>query len=329
MSAGTAPAEARTRGSIARRFLARPEGPSIVFLVVLCLALSVMVDGFLTSGNVQSILAQVSVLGIMALAVNQVILSGEIDISVGSLLAVATFAVGAVAEATGGLVLPLLAGLAVGGAVGALNGALATWARIPSIIVTLGTLSVLRGALLFVAASTVLSVPASSRVLGQGSVVGVQVSVLMLLLVFLVFEFLSRNSTWGRNVFAIGGNEKAARYAGLRVERVKFIAFVLVGLCTGFAATIFLGQIGQVQATAATGFELQVIAAVVVGGTSITGGKGSNLAPLVGAILIGVILNAMTLLSVPGTLIDLVNGALILLAISTDALRRRLLRSQR
>lgn len=327
MSTGTVSAEARARGSMVRRFLARPEGPSIVFLVLLCLVLSAAVDGFLTSGNIQSILSQASVLGIIALAVNQVILSGEIDISVGSLLAVATFAVGTVAEATGGLLLPLLAGLAVGGAVGALNGALATWARIPSIIVTLGTLSVLRGALLFVAASTVLSIPSSSRVLGQGSIGGIQLSVLMLLLVFLLFEVLSRHSTWGRDVFANGGNESAARYAGLRVERTKFLAFVLVGLCTGFAATIFLGQIGQIQATAATGFELQVIAAVVIGGTSITGGKGSNAAPLIGAVLIGVILNAMTLLSVPGTLIDLVNGALILLAISTDALRRRLLRS--
>lgn len=312
-----------------RRFLTRAEGPSVVFLVFLCLILSSTVEGFLTYGNVQSILTQASVLGIVALAVNQVILSGEIDISVGSVLAVATFVIGKVAESTGGLVLPLLAGLAVGAAVGTINGVLATWARIPSIIVTLGTLSVLRGALLFVAASTVLTIPPSSRFLGTGSVGGIQVSVMALLVVYVLFEILSRHSTWGRDVLAIGGNETAARYAGLRIRWTKFLAFVAVGLCTGFAAAIFLGQVGQVQATAATGFELQVIAAVVVGGTSITGGKGSNTAPLVGALLIGVILNAMTLLSVPGTLIDLVNGALILLAISLDVIRRRLLRSAR
>jgi ribose/xylose/arabinose/galactoside ABC-type transport system permease subunit len=308
-----------------RGLFLRAEGPSLAFLVLLFAVLALSVDGFLNPSNVQSILAQVSVVGIVALSLNQVILSGEIDISVGSVLAVSAFVVGRVAEATGGLLLPLAAGLLVGGLAGVVNGVLVTWGRVPSIIVTLGTLNVLRGGLLFFAASIVLNVPPSSRVLGQGAVGGVQMSVLMLLGVYLLFEFLSRHTTWGRDVLAVGGNETAARYAGVRVGRTRFLAFVAAGLATGFAATVFLGQIGQVQATAATGFELQAIAAVVVGGTSIAGGRGSNLAPLVGAVLIGMILNAMTLLSVPGTLIDLVLGALILAAISTDALRRRLL----
>jgi ribose/xylose/arabinose/galactoside ABC-type transport system permease subunit len=279
----------------------------------------------LSPANVENVLAQVSVVGIVALALNQVILSGEIDISVGSVLAVAAFAVGRVAEATGGLLLPVLAGFLVGAIAGVVNGVLVTWLRIPSIIVTLGTLNVLRGGLLFFAASTVLNVPSSSRLLGQGTVGGVQVSILLLLFVYLIFEILSRHTTWGRNVLAVGGNETAARYAGVGVRRTRFLAFVATGLATGFAASIFLGQIGQVQATAATGFELQAIAAVVVGGTSIAGGRGSTLAPLVGAVLIGIMYNAMTLLSVPGTVIDMVVGALILLAISMDALRRRVL----
>lgn len=303
----------------------RPEAPSVLFLVLLGLVLSLTVDGFLTPANIESILAQVSVVGIVALALNQVILSGEIDISVGSALAVTAFVVGVVAESTGGIVLPLAAGLAAGGAIGAVNGALSTWGRVPSIIATLGMLNVLRGGLLLVAASAVLNVPDSSRVLGQGSVAGVGIPAVLLILTYVGFELLNRHSTWGREVLAVGGNERAARYAGLRVEWIRFRAFVVAGLCTGFAGAIYLGQIGQIQATAATGFELQAIAAVVVGGTSITGGRGSTLAPLVGAVLIGVILNALTLLSVPPSYIDLFVGALILLAISGDALRRRLL----
>jgi ribose/xylose/arabinose/galactoside ABC-type transport system permease subunit len=114
--------------------------------------------------------------------------------------------------------------------------------------------------------------------------------------------------------------------AGLRVDWIRFRGFVLVGICVGIAAMVYVGQIGQVQATAATGFELQPIAAAVVGGTSIAGGRGSNLAPIVGALLIGVILNALTLLSVLGTYVDLVMGGLILAAILTDVLRRRLMR---
>lgn len=325
MSTSIAKVGSGSRESRLQGLLLRPETPSLVFLVLLVLVLSLTIDSFLTASNVGNTLAQVSVVGIVALALNQVILSGEIDISVGSALAVTAFATGVVAEATGGIVLPLAAGLAVGGAIGAVNGVLSTWGRVPSIIATLGMLNALRGGLLLVAASAVLDVPSSSRVLGQGSVAGVGVPVLMLALTYVVFELVNRHSTWGREVLAVGGNEKAARYAGLGVEWIRFRTFVAAGVCTGFAGAIYLGQIGQIQATAATGFELQAIAAVVVGGTSITGGRGSTLAPLVGAILIGVILNALTLLSVPPAFIDLFVGALILLAISTDALRRRLL----
>lgn len=327
MSAETSAVSVRANNSVLHRILVRAEGPALIFLIVLFVVFSLTVDGFLSYNNLQGVLAQVSVVGIVALALNQVIISGEIDISTGSLLAVCTFALGLVAAITGGVLLPLMAALAVGAAIGTINGVLSTWGRMPSIIVTLGMLSVLRGGLLFFGASTVLDIPSSSRVLGQGAVGGVvPVSILMLLLVYAFFQTLNRHSIWGRDVMAIGGNENAARYAGLRIEWTRFIAFVGVGLCTGLAAMIFLGQIGQVQATAATGFELQAIAAVVVGGTSILGGKGSTLAPLIGAVLIGMILNTMVLLSIPGTLVDLVTGALILLAISTDAIRRQVLK---
>jgi ribose/xylose/arabinose/galactoside ABC-type transport system permease subunit len=268
----------------------------------------------------------VAVLGTIALAVNQVILCGEIDISTGSMMGLCAVAAGAVATSTGGLLLPLLAGVAVGALAGAVNGLLVTFGRIPSIIVTLGMLYALRGVILLVTGGTwITGIPSETRVLGTGSVLGIEYPVFVLLILFLVMELVSRHSTWGRNVFAVGGNRRAARFAGLPIDRTRFLAFVLVGVFVGIASIIYLGRAGSVQTNTGTGLELQVVAAVVIGGTSISGGRGSALAALTGAVLIGVILNGLILLGVPGTWQQAVLGALILLAVATDVVRRRLI----
>ena len=322
------PAEgsAGTRSDVFRRFIARPEAPALVFLAVLLVVFSLSSDKFLSGSNLESILTSVAVLGTIALAVNQVILAGEIDISTGSMMGLCAVAAGAVATSTGGLILPLLAGVAVGELAGAVNGLLVTAGRIPSIIVTLGMLYALRGVILLVTGGTwITGVPDEARVLGTGSVLGISVPVLVLLGLFVVMEAVSRHSTWGRNVFAVGGNRRAARFAGLPIERTRFLAFVLVGVFVGIASVIYLGRAGSVQTNTGTGLELQVVAAVVIGGTSIAGGRGSTLAALTGAVIIGVILNGLILLGVPGIWQQGVLGALILLAVATDVLRRRLL----
>ncbi|HEY9422063.1 MAG TPA: ABC transporter permease [Thermoanaerobaculia bacterium] len=322
------PAEgsAGTRSDGFRRFIARPEAPALVFLAVLLVVFSLSSDKFLSGSNLESILTSVAVLGTIALAVNQVILAGEIDISTGSMMGLCAVAAGAVATSTGGLILPLLAGVAVGALAGAVNGLLVTAGRIPSIIVTLGMLYALRGVILLVTGGTwITGIPDEARVLGTGSVLGISVPVLVLLVLFVVMEAVSRHSTWGRNVFAVGGNRRAARFAGLPIERTRFLAFVLVGVFVGIASMIYLGRAGSVQTNTGTGLELQVVAAVVIGGTSIAGGRGSTLAALTGAVIIGVILNGLILLGVPGIWQQGVLGALILLAVATDVLRRRLL----
>ena len=317
-------AELRTTGL--RRFLLRPEAPALLFLGALLVVFSVTADRFLSPSNLEAIVVQVAVLGIVALGVNQVVLCGEIDISVGSMLGLCAVAVGTVAEGSGGLVLPLLAGILVGTAAGALNGVLVTLGRIPSIIVTLGMLYALRGLVLLVTGGTwITNVPDATRVLGLSSFLGVGLPAFVLAFVFVVVSLLSRHSTWGRDVLAVGGNRRAARLAGLAVDRTRFWSFVLVGALTGLAATIFVGRTGSVQTNSGEGLELQVVAAVVIGGTSIAGGRGSPLAALTGAVLIGVILNGMILVGVPGLWQSAVLGALILLAVCTDALRRRYL----
>jgi len=305
--------------------MVRPEAPALVFLAVLVAAFTLTSDKFLSATNLEAILVSVAVLGTVALAVNQVILCGEIDISTGSMMGLCAVAAGAVAVSYGGLILPLLAGVAVGALAGAVNGFLVTIGRIPSIIVTLGMLYALRGVILLVTGGTwITGIPESARVLGTGSILGVGYPVILLFVLFLIVELVSRHSTWGRNVFAVGGNRRAARFAGLPINRVRFLAFVLVGVFVGIASVVYLGRAGSVQTNTGTGLELQAVAAVVIGGTSISGGRGSSLAALTGAVLIGVILNGLVLLGVPGIWQQAVLGALILLAVATDVLRRRL-----
>jgi len=305
--------------------MVRPEAPALLFLAVLGAAFTLTSDRFLSATNLESILVSVAVLGTIALAVNQVILCGEIDISTGSMMGLCAVAAGAVAVSYGGLILPLLAGVGVGALAGAVNGFLVTVGRIPSIIVTLGMLYALRGVILLVTGGTwITGIPESARVLGTGSIFGVGYPVILLFVLFLIMELVSRHSTWGRNVFAVGGNRRAARFAGLPIDRVRFLAFVLVGVFVGVASVVYLGRAGSVQTNTGTGLELQAVAAVVIGGTSISGGRGSSLAALTGAVLIGVILNGLVLLGVPGIWQQAVLGALILLAVATDVLRRRL-----
>jgi ribose/xylose/arabinose/galactoside ABC-type transport system permease subunit len=318
--------EGGTIGTALRRWMVRPEAPALVFLAVLVVAFTLSSNEFLSGSNLESIIVSVAVLGTIALAVNQVILCGEIDISTGSMMGLCAVAAGAVATSTGGLILPLLAGVAVGALAGAVNGVLVTLGRIPSIIVTLGMLYALRGVILLVTGGTwITGIPKETRILGTGSMLGIHYPVFVLLILFVVMELVSRHSTWGRNVFAVGGNRRASRLAGLPIDRVRFLAFVLVGVFVGIASIIYLGRAGSVQTNTGTGLELQVVAAVVIGGTSISGGRGSTLAALTGAVLIGVILNGLILLGVPSIWQDAVLGALILLAVATDVLRRQLL----
>jgi ribose/xylose/arabinose/galactoside ABC-type transport system permease subunit len=233
---------------------------------------------------------------------------------------------GIVATNFGGLLLPLLAAVAVGTVAGAINGLLVTVGRVPAIIVTLGMLYALRGVILLITGGEWVSgIPGETRLLGIGTVFGVSVPMIIFLVLFGVLALVSRDSIWGRNVYAVGGNRPAARLIGLPVDWTRFSTFVLVGACVGLAAVVFIGRTGGVQTNAGAGLELQVIAAVVIGGTSIAGGRGSTLAALVGAVLIGTILNGMILVGVPGVWQDGVLGALILLAITGDVLRRRVL----
>src|SRR5215210_1457732 len=196
MSEARAPTDQRgtSPGDAFRRFMVRPEAPALVFLAVLVAAFSLSSDKFLSPSNFESIVISVAVLGIIALAVNQVILCGEIDISTGSMMGLCAVAAGGVSLSTGGLILPLLAGVAVGALCGAINGLLVTAGRIPSIIVTLGMLYALRGVILLVSGGTwITGVPDEARVLGMGNLFGLSVPVIVLFGLFVVMEVVGRH----------------------------------------------------------------------------------------------------------------------------------------
>jgi ribose/xylose/arabinose/galactoside ABC-type transport system permease subunit len=307
-----------------RRFASRSEAAPLAFLVLFAIGAAITTPAFTETANLLSIVAQVAVIGIVALAVNTVILTGEIDVSTGSLLAACSLVFGLVANSYGGVLVPLLAACALGLFVGFVNGCLVTLFRVPSIIVTLGMLMIIRGIVLSLAKAGTVILPQESRELGLGDVLGLPTPVVILAVATLLFLLVIGNTALGRNVLAVGGNERAARLVGLPTRSVKLSCFVATGLCCAIASAIFFGQIGQLQAQAANGFELKVIAAVVLGGTSILGGRGSVFAPILGAILVGAILNALTLNSVPETYEQLILGSLILIAIVFDALRYRL-----
>ena len=311
--------------TVFRRIAAGPATPTTLFLVLLIIGISVVNPAFIRVDNLQAILAQSSIVALIALGVNQVIIAGEIDISVGSLLGLCTVAAGTVAATTDGFILPFVTAVVIGLAAGTVNGFLVTRLRIPSIVATLGMLYALSGILLITASGAqIVGFPKSTGFLGNGTVGGVSVSILVLVLAFIVLTAVSRFTTWGRDVFAVGDNEAAAKLAGVRVERVRFGTFVLVGGLTGVAGMIYLGQFNAVQPNVGTGLELQVVAAVVIGGTSIVGGRGSTLAPVIGAVLVTVVFNALILLGVPNEWTDVVSGALILIALLFDTVRRRI-----
>jgi ribose/xylose/arabinose/galactoside ABC-type transport system permease subunit len=307
------------------RLVFQPELPALVFLGVLITVFALTAQGFFTTANLQQILEQASIVGIIALGLNQVILAGEIDVSVGSGLAICAWAAGEVAVKHGGLLLPAVTAFGLGAVIGLINGLLVVGARIPSIIATLAMLYALEGAEEVFNAIGVAGIPNSSRTFGAGTLLGLSTGVVTLLGAFLVVALLMRHTPWGRETPAVGGNRRAARQAGLPTGAICLATFVLTGLCVGLAALVYIGQVAAVQSNTGSDLVLPVIAAVVVGGTSITGGRGSTMSALVGAVLIGAMLNGMSLLGIVERWQDVFTGSVVLLAVGSDVVRQRIL----
>ncbi|WP_028456092.1 ABC transporter permease subunit [Chitinilyticum litopenaei] len=296
-------------------------GPFIALLIVSG-GLAVMSPDFLTVGNLLNVMRQVSINALIAFGMTLVILLGGIDLSVGSILALSSVFTATLISSMG--VDPVAAtciGVAAGAAMGAANGLIIAKGKVAPFIATLATMTILRGlSLQFTEGRPVTGINSDFfSMLGGGYVAGlVPVPVVGMLLMFAVFWFVLKKTVFGRHVYAVGGNEEASRLSGLSVDAVKIWVYTISGAMSAMAGVILTSRLNSAQPTAGAGYELDAIAAVVLGGTSLTGGRGWIFGTLVGALLIGVLSNGLNLLGVSSFYQLVVKGVVILLAVLVD-----------
>lgn len=304
-------------------------GPLLGALIVLGVVLSFATDKFLSTSNLLNVLVQMSVVGIAAVGGTFVIITSGIDLSVGSNVALSGMvAAYTMKEFGASAIVGLLVALAVGALVGAFNGISITALRLTPFIATLAVLAMGRGLTQQVSqGQTIFGFPPAFTFLGNGRIAGVQAPVVLTVIVFVVGWFVLTRTTFGQQVYAVGGNREAARLAGIPVKRVIFSVYVIAGLCAGLSAIVLAGRLNSALSSSATGLELQVIAAVVIGGTSLFGGRGSLVGTFIGALLIGVINNGLTLLNVNPFWTQFIQGVVIFVAVLLDALNQRRLQA--
>jgi ribose/xylose/arabinose/galactoside ABC-type transport system permease subunit len=311
-------------------FLAR-FAPTI-FLIALMAIFAVAEPRFLSSINLFNVMRQVSITGLLALSMTFVILTAGIDLSVGSLLAFSGLVAAAVAK--GGLAsrftvgaggvgygwgLAALAAIVVGLLCGYVQGVAVTRLKVPPFVVTLGGMSAFRGAaLLFSGGGPISGFEPSFTWWGQGKIGPVPVPVIIFLAFAVLAHITLRYTRYGRQVYAVGGNPEAARLSGLNVNRIIASVYVISGFFCGLASFVLAARLNSAEAVAGTGYELTVIASVVIGGTSLFGGSGTILGTVVGTILIGVLLNGLILMDVSSYIQQIIIGIIIVLAVAFD-----------
>jgi rhamnose transport system permease protein len=282
-------------------------------------------DRFLSLTSVQQLLAGASIIALLAIGETIVIVTRNVDLSIGSILGLSAYAVGTVFSSHPGVPIPLaiLAGVGIGLACGIVNGAIVTIARVPSLVVTLGSLYVIRGIDAAWAGGTQVnasSLPESFNKISYGTIVGIPYLALIAIGAVAVATYAMRTFRTGRDFYAIGSNPDAAQLAGIPVNRRVFTAFALSGAIAGLAGALWLSYFGSVDAIAGAGYEFQVIAAVVVGGVAIFGGSGTVLGAALGALLLNTIDSALVVVKVSSSWNLALAGALLLAAIAFDRL---------
>ncbi|WHA43439.1 ABC transporter permease [Agrobacterium larrymoorei] len=299
------------------RLLHSPLALPLAGLIVVSILMGLASDNFFSLNNIMNVLRQVSVVGILAVGMTFVILTGGIDLSVGAVMAlVGTLSAGLMVNYGVPASLALVIGLFIGLGIGLLNGILVAWGKMPAIIVTLATMGMARGlGLIYSGGYPVSGIPSWISWFGVGRVGVVPVPVIIMVVIYAIAWVLLQRTAFGRHVYALGGNETAARLSGVKTRRVKLAVYGISGLTAAFAAVILTGRLMSGQPNAGVGFELDAIAAVVLGGTAIAGGRGLILGTLIGAILLGILNNGLNLMGINPYLQDVIKGAIILLAI--------------
>lgn len=297
------------------------------FVPVVVLALVVYLSAaspfFLTPGNLSNLLAQTVILALVSFGATFVVIVKEIDLSVGAGTAFVSVIAASVMVATGSVPLGLLAAIACGLGIGAVNGALVSVIEVPSFIATLAILVILRGIALALTSGGVISgLPPDLTVLSDFSLLGLPGIVWLMLATFVVLLVVERQTTFGVRVFAVGGNAEAARLSGIRTGRVRFMAFLLSGLTMGLAGLALTIRVNSGQPNGGQLLELYAVAAIVMGGTSLAGGRGSIARTMFGVLLIAILQNGLTLASVTYDVQQAIIGVVFILAASVEFVRR-------
>jgi ribose transport system permease protein len=293
-------------------------------LIILFVALSIASPYFLTANNLASVARQTAVFNTMALGMTIVIVSGGIDLSVGSILGLSGLVGTTALEAGYPIVVGVFIGIAVGTACGFLNGLMITKLRINAFIVTLGTLGIYRGLALIISNGLpVHRIPPGFAFLGEGNLLGIPFVVWLLVICAVATHIVLENTRLGRYAFAIGSNKTAAIYAGIPVAFHIAAVYAIGGALTGLAGMIEASRLMTGQPTAGLGYELQAIAAVVIGGGSLNGGEGSVVGTLIGAFIMGLLSNGSDLLNISNYWQQVIIGAVIILAVTLDEFRKR------
>lgn len=294
------------------------EMQALVVLIILVIIAAFLSPIFLTVPNLLNILLGVAVTAILAIGQTYIIILAEIDLSVGAVLGLSA-AITAGFLTHGNLIEGLLIGLIVGLVAGLINGLLVTVGKLPSFIATLGTMTAFSGLTLVYTQGNPISISSKSfEFIGQGFLAGVPFPVWIMIILYLLFWILLHRSHFGRYVFATGGNEEASRLSGINVKQVKLWSFVMAGILSAVAGFIITSRLNSAEPTSGSGLELDAIAAVILGGTSLTGGKGGLVGTVIGAIILGVLDNGMNLLNVSAFYQGVAKGVIILLAVLLD-----------
>ncbi|HZG15803.1 MAG TPA: ABC transporter permease [Candidatus Bathyarchaeia archaeon] len=296
----------------------------LIVLLMMCVLLSFIAPNFLDMGNMLNVLKQVSIIAILAAGMTVVILTGGIDLSVGSTVALAGVVAVMLSNAGANPLIAMLVGIFSGYVVGAINGYFTAKADLPSFIVTLGSFTYVRGLAYVISGGYPIVLESSVfKFIGAGSILGIPTPIYIMLIVYLVMMFVLKNTIFGRHVYAIGGNMEAARLTGIKVKRVLISVYSISGLLAGLAGVVLAGRLFSGQPTAGIGYELDAIAAVILGGTSFTGGVGRIHGTIIGVLIMGVISNGLTLLDVNYYWQLVVKGAVIVIAVLLDRLRNQ------